>query len=351
MLFGYPIEATAENWFHECLVEILETIHANPQQNFIWPDIIPLQYRERLSGRTGLRARLIAYQEAISSLGSNELNQVSNALIEQNEIADLLACRCNCETLDELPLAIQQPLKSLFEFGFKILTDLGIRDQHYQVIYNTTAIHVCPFCGCEYFDAPGAPREALDHYLAESKYTFAATNLKNLAPMGNKCNSKYKLAQNILYDDNGTRRRSYYPYDQPGRVQISLDRSEPFAGTQKLFPLPHWEIDFNPTTEEILTWNSVFRIDERYKRDILDADFMNWLREFSAWCRSGNLRLDSEQDVINALDRYAGFMQAMGFRDRAFLKTAVFQMLRQHCENGNGRLITLIQGVVVGGMA
>ena len=29
MLFGYPIAATAENWLHECLVEMVQTIHAN----------------------------------------------------------------------------------------------------------------------------------------------------------------------------------------------------------------------------------------------------------------------------------------------------------------------------------
>jgi hypothetical protein len=29
VLFGYPIAATAENWLHECLLEMMQTIHAN----------------------------------------------------------------------------------------------------------------------------------------------------------------------------------------------------------------------------------------------------------------------------------------------------------------------------------
>lgn len=351
MLFGYPVEATVENWFHECLVGMLQIIHANPHQRPSWPEIIPETYREKLRGRPGLRDRLLEYQSAVTKLPTEELEQVSNALMEQNNIADLLSGQCNCEILDELPQTIHESIKALFAFGFKLLTDLGVRDSQYRTIFASTPYHVCPFCGCEFFDAPGAPREALDHYLAESKYPFAAINLSNLVPMGNKCNSRYKLAQDILYQNDGTRRRSYYPYAKTGQIKISLERSEPFAGTSGLFPLPDWQIDFDPATEEVSTWNSVFHIEQRYKRDILDADFMSWLREFSAWCRSSNLRPLSRQDMVDALERYINYQSDMSFRDRAFLKAAVFQMLYHHYQQGNERLITLLNGVVIGGMA
>ncbi len=254
------------------MVEILQAIHANPQQELVWKDIIPEPCKDKLSSRTGLRDRLITYQEAVARLSPDELQQVSATLIEQNEIADLLGCNCHCMTIGGLPEIIRGPVKSLFEFGFKLLTDLGIRDNQYQIIYDATR-HICPFCGCEPFAAPGAPREPLDHYLAESKYSFAGANLRNLVPMGHNCNSKYKLAQDILYNDDGTRRRSYYPYEFSGGVQVSLDKSEPFAGKQDLFPLPKWQIDFEPDSEETSTWNTVFHIAERYERDILDEEF------------------------------------------------------------------------------
>ncbi|MCK7494405.1 MAG: hypothetical protein MZW92_26920 [Comamonadaceae bacterium] len=61
-----------------------------------------------------------------------------------------------------------------------LLTKIGIRDRRYQAIYKSAMYHMCPFCGCEYFDAPGAPREDLDHYLAKSRYPFAAVNLEIL---------------------------------------------------------------------------------------------------------------------------------------------------------------------------
>ena len=93
--------------------------------------------------------------------------------------------------------------------------------------------------------------------------------------MGNKCNSKYKLAKDIMYKDDGTRRKAIYlPYNLGGiNIRISLDQSEPFAGKQDLFPLPRWELEFEPKVEEVSTWETVFHISERYQRDILDAEF------------------------------------------------------------------------------
>lgn len=354
MLFGYPVEAIVENWLHDCLFAILQTIHINLQNGQappVWPEIIPEPWRVNLRRRWGLRDRLAEYQTAAVDLDDNGLNQIINALSEQNEIALLLSGVCNCDTIDDLPESIRSPAKNLFTFAFGLLTELGIRDHQYNLIYESTPYHVCPFCGCEYFDAPGAPREALDHYLAESKYPFAAVNLRNLVPMGHKCNSKYKLAQDILYTDDGIRRRSFYPYDEHAGIKVSLDNSEPFAGSHQSFPVPLWQIDFEPDAEEVSTWDTVFHIRERYRRDILDPDFMSWLREFSSWCHSVDVRPVSEQDVIDALRQYSEHMEAIRMRDRAFLKAAVFRMLFRHCQQGNQRLVTLIQGVVIGGMA
>jgi hypothetical protein len=350
MLFGYPAAATEENWFHDCLIQIIQTIHVcNRERQPVpaWPAIIPEAYRTKLSGKHGLRDRLNTYQAVVEKISPPELEQVINALNEQNDIASLLSGARNCETIDDLPDCIRQPVKELFTFAFKLLTDLEIRDHHYKVIYEQT-FHICPFCGCEHFDAPSGPREALDHYLAESKYPFAAANLCNLVPMGHKCNSKYKLAQDILYNDDGTRRKSYYPYDNFGKIKIILVNSEPFAGAKGLFP--GWQIDFEPNTEEVSTWDSVFHIRERYGRDILDPDFKSWLREFISWCVSALTAPESDQEVIDAIKRYSKHLETMGMGDRAFLKAAVFRMLLHHCQRGNQRLFGFMKGLVIGGM-
>jgi len=315
VLYGYPIAATAENWLHKCLCEILRSIHNSLQAGKTlqsWPGIIPVAYRQKLKKRTGLRDRLKEYWKAVSSLTSTNRREVLRALYDENRIALLLACKHDCTTIDDLPAQIQQPISDLFHFAFTLLTDLGVRDQHYRAIYGAESYHVCPFCGCEYFDAPGAPREALDHYLAESKYPFAAANLQNLVPMGNKCNSRYKLAQDILKREDGTRRKSFYPYSHKG-IKISLNNSQPFAGTDG--KMPQWCIEFDQEIEETVTWDVVFHIRERYQRDILDPFFESWLRDFSSWCRSAHVKIIPDREIIDAIARYAGYLETMGFRD------------------------------------
>jgi hypothetical protein len=354
MLFGYPIAATQNNWLHDCLCETLQLIHIHVDRNKqlpAWPEILPQKYRERLKRRSKLKKTLEEYHITLVMFDSPKRQRIFQALKGQNKIDLLLSCQHHCETVQELPEKIREPVINLFSYAFTILTDLEIRDRHYYEIYNSTSDHICPFCGSESFDAPGAPREALDHYLPEVRYPFAASNLRNLVPMGNKCNSRYKLAQDILRRDDGTRRKSFDPYAHPGRLALSLSNSEPFAGNpgNANEPLPRWQVDFEPESEEITTWNDVFRIEERYKRDILDAEFNAWLRGFRSWCIDPRKKTPtSDQEFIDAIEGYANYHSSLGFSDRAFLKAAVFRMLCIHCKNGNQRLLNFIRNVVMG---
>lgn len=344
MLFGYPLESTNDNWLHDCLYQMMLAVHQSVEDEVCptWPDIVPAAYRSRLSSRRGLAKHLLAYREKAKDLLPLERELVIRALDDQNQIASLLSGQGTCAALGDLPEPVRDSIRSLFDFAFGLLTDLEIRDKHYHHIYWSTRYHVCPFCGCEYFDAPGAPREALDHFLLESKYPLAATNLRNLVPMGNKCNSRYKLVQDILYRDNGTRRKAYYPYDQRS-VSISLLRSVPFAGADGKLPL--WEIDFVPDIEETTTWDAVFKIRERYKRDVLDPNYNGWLDAFHDWCWSYPVQVESEAQLIDALARYMHYQKALKFKDRAFIQAAVFEMLHKHCAEGNLPLITFLKSV------
>jgi hypothetical protein len=203
---------------------------------------------------------------------------------------------------------------------------------------------VCPFCGCEYFDAPGAPREDLDHYLPQSLYPFAAANLRNLVPMGMKCNERYKQAQDILRDAAGIRRRSFDPYADR-QIKVTLDKSIPFGGADG--QTPDWRIDFDPDCEECTTWDNVFHIRERIKRDVLDPSFRPWLRDFSAWFKmqmgTANPR---DAEVSEAIRTYAEYMALMGLKAREFLQAPVFQMLHRHCAAGDQRVLAFMKDIV-----
>jgi hypothetical protein len=353
MLFGYPIEATEENWLHDCLAEVVQTIHTSLQKKQTpprWPDILPAAHRAKFNPRNGLKNRLTSYQKALETLNDNEQNQVIRALNQQNAIESLLSSDSDCETVEDLPESIRQPVKDLFTFAFEKLTEFGVRDRQYQIVCDKIPHRVCPFCGCEFFDSPTGrskepptgSREDLDHYLARSKYPFASVNLHNLVPMCHKCNSDYKGTQDLLYSDDGKRRKAYYPYNCDG-VQISLKNSKPLAGRYKSFPVPLWQIDFEPDVEETSTWNTVFQIRKRYEGHHLDPDFRSWLDEFSSWYhsprRSANKAPISDDDMVDAIKRYSEWTEAMGMMDRAFLRAAVFRMLLHHCEQHDRTLI------------
>jgi hypothetical protein len=338
VLFGYPLEATSENWIHECLCDMVSAIHLGLDADVPppdWPDIIPATHREQLRSRMGLRDRLRVYRQAVTTLSPQERQQVATCLSDQNRIADLLSCASNCEVLDDLPASVRGPVADLFGFAFDLLGALGLRDGLYQTIYEKCTHKVCPFCGCEYFDAPGAPREDLDHYLAKSLYPFAAANLRNLVPMGIKCNERYKLAQDILRNAAGVRRSSFDPYTER-TITVRLERSVPFAGQDGR--LPEWMIDLIPDSPECITWDEVFRLRERIRRDVLDPSFFRWLGDFAAWFKK---RIGAPQDipaVLNAMQIYADDMKMPGLTAREFLRAPVFQMLHRYCENGDERL-------------
>jgi hypothetical protein len=360
MLFGYPIEAvTQNNWLHVCFGHFMESIHKNLSCGSIvtdWFEVIPEQYRDILRSRLiikgGLGDKLNAYQIALAKLTLEEQDRVLRLFNEQNKIDMLLSCQCNCDSITDLPenikATIDIPLKNLFEYAFNLLTKLEIRDRHYYKIYKSIPNHVCPFCGCEKFSAPYGKRDPYDHYLLIDLYPFAGVNLRNLVPMGHKCNSQHKHIQNILCKNDGTRRKSFDPYNHNVKVELCLNNSQPFAGMEGSTreSLPKWEIEFTPVSEEIDTWDNVFHIRERYIKDELDAEFKSWLKIFSGWYQRNKKGQDSDQDLINAIEVYAIDREAEGFGEQAFLKAAVFRMLHIHCKNGDQRLIQFIQDIV-----
>jgi hypothetical protein len=326
---------------------MVRTVHAavaagNPA--IAWPAVIPELFRDRLRSRHGLRDRLQTYATALATLTADQQARVLVAVGAQNDLVNLLSCAAHCESVTLLPEAIRTPARSLFSFAFELLTELGIRDRHYHVIWERSKQHVCPFCGCEFFDAPGAPRENDDHYLAESRYPYAAANLANLVPMGAKCNQRYKQAIDILNDDAGARRRAFYPYSAVS-VTVCLDASEPFAAPDGR--TPRWVIDLVPPSPECETWDHVFKIRERYQRDILDPFFIEWLRPLTAWWnKDTHANPVTDAVLIDALSRYINDLVAMEMTGRDFLRAPMFVMLHKRCVAGDQRLLRFLRTVV-----
>lgn len=344
MLFGYPEAATAENWLHESLIHAVETVHIKIELGEAlpeWPGVFPAAHRDKLKRKSGLRDRLDAYRAAVVLVMPAQRGEILIAMHEQNTIAGLLTCQCDCPTISDLPIVVQEPIRALFGFASDLLTDLGIRYRQYEHIHKSMKARVCPFCGMEEFSAPLTPQEDFDHYLPRSIYPFAAVNLRNLAPMGHKCNSGYKGAKDILKTSAGVRRRAFDPYGEP-QVQLSLNESEISQLVDGPF-VSAWHLDMQPSTPEIETWDSVFCVRNRYTQDALEErNFLDWIGDFAKWFKGRSVP-NCDQQLIAVVTDYVGILTDSGYRERAFIKAAVFRFLLTRLVAGCQRVLGLMR--------
>lgn len=346
MLYNYPPDATKGNWLHCCLVQVLMRVHRDLDLKKTppsWPQIIPVEYRENLKLKRGLRDRLKTYTDTLKSLSDAERQSVHETLVRQNQLRRLLSGQRICQRIDALPEKIRDPAKNLFEFAFGLLTDLEIRDTHYQTIYDSSIEKLCPFCGLEYFDAPGAPREDDDHYLPKTHYPFAAANLWNLVPMGHKCNSRYKKTIDPIMEGGGVSRRALDPYGKQC-FAVSL------AGTV-MTEVPDklefkWNIVFEPNVEEAETWNAMFDLRTRYGRDILRCHWMAWLTLFRDYADAKGV--NDDRTLREALHLYCLNQRRRGLRDQAFLKAAFYEMVLNEWDNGNQAIKRILRTITYG---
>lgn len=334
VLFGYPIAATQNNWFHECLCQAVRTIHSLKDANKgypAWPRILPAEHRATLRDRPKLRELVAAYNVAVRSLTKDKRDAVLQALENENCIPELLSGSTTCARKSDLPQSIQEPVANLFTYAFDVLGELNLRAPHYMAIYDQMPAPVCPFCGINIFDAPGGAQEPLDHYLTRAIYPFAAANLRNLVPMCHKCNSSYKKAADMVRRADLSARVAFDPYTCTTRIGVSVDGSKPFINGADDAQL--WNIELVPASPEVSTWDEVFSVRERYRRDHLKKSYKSWVKDFVHFAQE-TMGPYSDQRLIELLRRHEESLKAQGFGDRAFLKAAVFRMLRLHCEAG-----------------
>ncbi len=345
MLYCYPTSATKGNWLQACLIIIPRRVHrailsGDPVPS--WSDLVPRKYQKELKVRTGLRDRIATYTTAFDGLLAPDQRAISQAFTNQGRIDRLLDGSTVSQCLDELPEAIREPAKAVGSEAFRLLTEFGIRDEQYKRIYEAVPSKLCPFCGLEHFDAPGEPREDLDHYLPRSIYPFAAANLNNLPPMGNRCNTSYKRAQDPIRNGSNSRLAAN-PFGISS-YSVTLENSDPFGGVRQ--ESPRWQIDFVPATPEADTWDQIFSIRRRYENNHLIPSYESWLEEFRGWCLYSRIFPKTSQELLNVLELYLNFKRFEGLNDRSFLKAAVFEMLLNHCKAGNDRLLKLLMDIV-----
>lgn len=333
MLFPYPVAAAATNWLHDTLADVvrcgMDNIDAGlPPAD--WPACLPAERRARLGRFTQLQDRLRDLLAGYALLAPGARARVRAVIDDQGALQELFDGRRLAARNGDLPEEIRGPAQLLYAKAFEMLAAVGIRDENYRRFAQMVEHRVCAFCGCEYFSGPGPKREPLDHYLAISLYAFAGANARNLVPMGGRCNSSYKLAQDILRDRTGARRVCFDPYAATP-VRVSLMRTRLFARDSGL---PEWVVDLEGDVDRIATWDDVFAVKSRYATDHLDSIYKNTFRVFARLWRKRPSALGGGGTVCDALAHLGDLSRPKGWSDRAFLETAVYELVHARCTAG-----------------
>lgn len=365
MFHSYPIEATANNWLHEAVIEIIGIIHTRldngervfttgtkPRKQQYWLTLLPNNIDPRLRRWYGVRDRVLKYAKYLKKpiITQEQRLDILQAINNQNNIAGLLNNTSDITLINEAFPKVHEAAKELFLFCYGKLGDAGIRDAQYQMIYDSLLAKDCPFCGFGDMMNIAEASQDQDHYLAKSIYAFSAANIRNLVPMCMKCNRLHKKADDVIKNEANLRVTAFDPY-ACNATDISIEQSQIAEGVSSINP--DWIISFVPPTPEAENWDRIFKIRERLKRDIFDECFERWFDGFLKKClreRSKGLYADviSEDQIKGVLeDHRDSLLDDVGAGKDKF-KPHLFNMLLNLFDSGNERVKSHIRDAVLG---
>jgi hypothetical protein len=147
---------------------------------------------------------------------------------------------------------------------------LGTLEQHFKEFRKVNRTAICPYCGISRIEGEfSETQEDYDHFLPKGTYPFNAVAMRNLAPICDKCNKKFKLQQDPLHY-GGVRKKAFYSYSTaPMDCSIGL-KLVPVNGApivaRKLCP-KNIQLEFSAPgrVEEVEGWKRVFGLEGRYK--------------------------------------------------------------------------------------
>lgn len=147
---------------------------------------------------------------------------------------------------------------------------------------------VCKCCGIhKVLTQFHTHRSALDHYLPKSIYPFSSLNFKNLIPICEYCNGKYKLGEDTIYithnkgkkNQSKSRTVAFYPYSKTiHAINIEITFTKAFDTT-----IEPEDIEINLTctgnTDKVNSWDRIFGIKENYKAECCTDEMRMYYEE------------------------------------------------------------------------
>ncbi|HEY9103071.1 hypothetical protein [Chitinimonas sp.] len=268
---------------------------------------LPAGLYAAITGNEPTRTAVDALLATLSALDQVQKQALGAVLAARTDPCAFLSDRT--VPLTAIPEAVFPALKSLAVHLFQRTAKLrGVEqacgeciDDHYARFRHGNAPgngNVCCVCGTEYLAQIRADendneqwRGPYDHLLAKDLYPIYGVDPKNLLPICNTCNSKAKLAKDLVLKD-GVRRLSFSPWAESASLQeieVVVDDAN------DLFPRVVVNLrSADPDRQEKLaTWDDVYEIKSRVEGEFKelgaklaedaraadDASFLQKLRE------------------------------------------------------------------------
>lgn len=343
VFIDHPVNRLQENI--ENFFQRLAEIDAEVNQFDI--NLCDEDFRPKVNAAPKLKKLLSDFFKKFIKLDNNERERVCNAFCCCNRIQGQVENTEQCYTISDLPESIRGSVKELFKYLYEeTLNSVGDIKDHYKKFYETIPLKVCPFCGIEEFLHYEDYKQDYDHYLCKKTYPLAAVNMQNLIPMGRNCNTVYKKAKDVLHKD-GTRRRAFFPFHLNGTsIEVRLNGSKLPTGNDKKGA---WSITLEPKIEEVETWDDVFNIRDRYRKDIYENKYNTWLMWFIEIARAfGNNNSPwTEASIKTALDKYIQTLDQddiKKYEDKTFLKKTLFKFIRDEADTDTLKAIAKMVG-------
>jgi hypothetical protein len=310
--------------------EIPTTFFQNIEEAEVFDDNLFPPWTDTAFSETDLKKKFKSIYDKYKLLVDPlERQKVINAFINNNLIANL----CNndagtiCIVLRELHESIRTEIDTAFLYLYKTAINYHgfetfVNDNVSKAIdrfIESNRMQVCPFCGLEgYSNLEGQSRIPLDHWLCKDLFPVTAVNFDNLIPIGTKCNERpAKGDTNILLDDLGNRKRSFYPFVVHHEVVATFR----YNALPSLNPMidADWDLTIAPTEpmeqELFNSWNSVFNILTRYKDYYRKYVYPLWENEYKAYIEDAGI--GHAQNVEELKDKFRLWRASFPLRSRS----------------------------------
>ena len=270
------------------------------------------------------------------TLNRKQIKLLKTAVHNNNKIREL----CNndlqpvkYEQIEAINFDLKKAIKifcdSLYDHCLK-LKPFYTSYEHINAYYKTVVKRspVCKCCGINnVLTQFHTHRSALDHYLPRKHYPFNSLNFRNLLPICDICNSKYKLSKDTLYitHNKGTKNESkertvaFYPYSQTDHdITIDITFKRAFDSTIEPKDI---EISLScaDNTDKVSSWDRLFGIKENYKAE----------------CCTDGMRMFYEEEYIALVnweishEDYIGLLSKIRYHNKNFLRIPFLEALNK----------------------